>query len=61
VGFDLMDQLLTRFLHSSDMGGKNGSVHQLFIDFKTTMIQLGGKYCIGFSWCTHETSIVKSV
>jgi hypothetical protein len=37
VGFDVTDQLLIRFLHSSDTGEKreyNESVHRLFIDFK---------------------------
>jgi hypothetical protein len=37
LGFDVTDQLLIGFLHSSDTGEKweyNETVHQLFIDFK---------------------------
>jgi hypothetical protein len=40
VGFDITDQLLFRFLHSSNTGGwgevleYNETVHKLFIDFK---------------------------
>jgi hypothetical protein len=38
VGFDVRDQLLIRFLHSSDTGEKkweyNETVHQVFVDFK---------------------------
>jgi hypothetical protein len=38
VGFDVTDQLLIRFLHSSDTEGKKWefieTVHHLFIDFK---------------------------
>jgi hypothetical protein len=37
VDFDVTDQLLISFLHSSDTGKKweyNGVVHQLFVDFK---------------------------
>jgi hypothetical protein len=37
-GFIVIDQLLIRFLHLSDTGGKkweyDDTVHQLFIDFK---------------------------
>jgi hypothetical protein len=35
VGFDVTDQLLIRFLHSSDNGEKmhNENVQKLFIDF----------------------------
>jgi hypothetical protein len=53
VGFDVTDQLLIRFLHSSDTGKKRGkyseTVYQLLIYFKKPMIQLGGKYCTTFS------------
>jgi hypothetical protein len=38
-GFDVADQLLIRFFHSSDIGEKmeyNERVHQLFVDFKKT-------------------------
>jgi hypothetical protein len=37
VDFDVTDQLLIRYLHSSDTGKKwkyNETVHQLFIDFR---------------------------
>jgi hypothetical protein len=37
VGFDVTDQLVNRFLHSSDTGEKmayNERVHQLFTEFK---------------------------
>jgi hypothetical protein len=37
VGFDVIDQLLIRFLYSSDTGENweyNETVYQLFIDFK---------------------------
>jgi hypothetical protein len=36
VGFNVTDQLLLRFLHSSDTGEKweYDAVHQLFMDFK---------------------------
>jgi hypothetical protein len=40
VGFDAINQLLARFLHSSDSGEKkrehNETVQQLFVDFKKT-------------------------
>jgi hypothetical protein len=33
VGFDVTDQLLIRFLHSSDTGEKNGSTMRQYIGY----------------------------
>jgi hypothetical protein len=48
VDFDVIDQLLIRFSVSASYcsrggGGYNGTVRQLFIDFKKPVIQLGRK------------------
>jgi hypothetical protein len=52
VEFDVIDNDLSNFLYPTDTAEKweyNGTLHELFIDFKKPMIQLGGKYYTIFS------------
>jgi hypothetical protein len=44
VDFDVIDQKLIKFCVSGRYWRKNGTVHQLFIDFKKAYDSVMGKY-----------------
>jgi hypothetical protein len=58
VDFDVTGQLLIIYCAFVRYWEFNEAEHQLFMDLKMLMIQLGGRCCIilSLSWCLCETS-----